>query len=119
MAVALFFFAFTTLLAYYYIAETNVTWLARKRAAPLLLFGLKIAMIAAVYAGCVRTARVAWDLGDLGVGIMAWLNIVAILLLQKPALLALKDYEQQKKKGKDPVFVSQELGVRNAPFWDQ
>jgi AGCS family alanine or glycine:cation symporter len=118
VAAALFFFAFTTLLAYYYIAETNITWLARKRSAPVLHFFLRIAMIAAVYAGCVRTARVAWDLGDLGVGIMAWLNIIAILLLQKPALLALKDYERQKKKGKDPVFVAQEVGVRNAPCWE-
>ena len=36
------------------------------------------------------------DDGDLGVGMMAWLNIIAIWILHKPAINALKDYEQQK-----------------------
>jgi AGCS family alanine or glycine:cation symporter len=33
-------------------------------------------------------------LGDIGVGVMAWLNVVAILLLQKPAMKALRDYQR-------------------------
>jgi hypothetical protein len=36
---------------------------------------------------------------------MAWLNIVAIILLRKPALKAFKDYERQRKAGKDPVLM--------------
>ncbi|PKO57437.1 MAG: sodium:alanine symporter, partial [Betaproteobacteria bacterium HGW-Betaproteobacteria-19] len=44
-------------------------------------------------------------------------NIIAILIIQKPALLALKDYEQQKKEGKDPTFDPEKLGIRNADFW--
>ena len=47
--------------------------------------------------GGLQSADVAWALGDLGVGIMAWLNIIAIIILQKPALLALKDYDVQRK----------------------
>ena len=50
--------------------------------------------------------------------IMAWLNIIAILLLRKPALDALKDYQQQKKLGKDPVYNAYELGVENADEWN-
>jgi AGCS family alanine or glycine:cation symporter len=61
----------------------------------------------------------AWTLGDLGVGIMAWLNIIAILILQKPAMLALRDYETQKKAGKDPTFDPDALGIRNAEIWKQ
>ena len=59
----------------------------------------------------------AWTLGDIGVGLMAWLNIVAILILQKPALVALRDYEQQKRQGIDPVFDPDALGIRNADLW--
>ena len=118
VAIALFFFAFTTLLAYYYIAETNVAYLTQKRGGPLLMLLLKIAIMAAVYFGCVRTATIAWDLGDMGVGIMAWLNVVAIIILQKPALKALKDYEAQKKAGKDPVFNPVDLGIKDADFWE-
>jgi AGCS family alanine or glycine:cation symporter len=119
VAVALFFFAFTTLMAYYYIAETNVAYLTPTRGGPVLMFLLKIAMLVAVYFGCVRTATLAWGLGDLGVGLMAWLNLIAILLLQKPALKALADYEQQKKAGKDPVFNARALGIQDAHFWEE
>lgn len=118
VAIALFFFAFTTLMAYYYIAETNVAYLTQKRGGPLLMFLLKLLMLAAVYLGCVRTAKIAWDLGDLGVGIMAWLNVIAILILQKPALKAFKDFEQQRKAGKDPVFHPKSLGIEGADFWE-
>jgi AGCS family alanine or glycine:cation symporter len=41
-----------------------------------------------------------------------------ILILQKPALLALKDYEKQKKAGKDPVFDPVVLGIKDADFWE-
>ena len=49
---------------------------------------------------------------------MAWFNIIAILLLQKPALAALKDYEKQKKQGKDPLFNPEDIGVTNAHIWN-
>ena len=117
VAIALFFFAFTTLMAYYYIAETNVAYLTRTRGGPVLMFLLKIGILVSVFTGCVKTARLAWDLGDLGVGLMAWLNIIAIVILHRPALNALKDYEAQKKSGMDPVFDPEKLAVRNADFW--
>jgi alanine or glycine:cation symporter, AGCS family len=118
VAITLFFFAFTTLMAYYYIAETNVAYLTHTRGGPILMFLLKIGMLGAVFIGCVRTAQLAWDLGDLGVGLMAWLNIIAILILQKPALLALKDYEKQKKENREPVFDPVSLGIRGADYWE-
>ncbi|MBD5801189.1 Amino-acid carrier protein AlsT [Azoarcus sp. Aa7] len=117
VALALMFFAFTTIVAYYYMAETNLSYINRKVHRPWLVFALRIVMMAAVTYGSVRSAGAAWDLGDIGVGIMAWLNIIAILILQKPALVALRDYERQKKEGKDPVFDPEKLGIRNADFW--
>ncbi len=118
VAIALFFFAFTTLLAYYYIAETNVAYLTRKRGGKVTMLLLKLGIMIAVFFGCIRTAKIAWDLGDLGVGIMAWLNVIAIIILQKPALKTFKDYERQKKEGVDPVFDPKKLGIKNADFWE-
>lgn len=66
-----------------------------------------------------KTASLAWALGDAGLGIMVWLNVIAIVLLAKPALLALKDYERQKKQGLDPVFDPKALGIKNADFWEK
>lgn len=117
IALAIMFFAFTTIVAYYYMAETNVQYINRQIHRGWMLFILKLAIMASVTYGAIRSAGVAWDLGDLGVGLMAWLNIIAILILQRPALIALKDYEAQKKAGKDPEFDPGKLGIRNADFW--
>jgi AGCS family alanine or glycine:cation symporter len=121
VAVALFFFAFTTLLAYYYIAETNVAYLRRFFRIPFELTLLKLLLIGSVFYGSVRTASLAWGLGDIGVGLMAWLNIVGILLLfvvGQPALRALRDYEEQRKAGVQKyTFDPEKLGIKNADFW--
>ncbi len=121
VAVALFFFAFTTLLAYYYIAETNIAYLRRTIKVPGDMLFLKVALMASVFYGAVKTANLAWNLGDIGVGIMAWLNIIAILILffmGRPALKALKDYEAQRKAGvTEYTFDPDALGIKNADFW--
>lgn len=117
VALALVFFAFTTIVAYYYMAETNIAYINRKVHRPWLTLALRIAIMSAVAYGAVKSASMAWGLGDIGVGLMAWLNLVAILILQKPALLALRDYEAQKQAGKDPTFDPEALGIRNAGFW--
>ena len=117
VAIALFFFAFTTIMAYYYMAETNLTYISGHKVKPLARLVLRLALVGMTIFGSVRTAEMAWTFGDIGVGTMAWLNIVAILLLQKPALLALRDYEAQKKMGLDPVFDPLKLGIPNADFW--
>ena len=82
---------------------------------------LKIGMMASVFYGAVRTASLAWGLGDIGVGLMAWLNIIAILILffmGNAALVALKDYEAQRKAGVEKyTFDPESLGIKNAEFW--
>ncbi|MBP4141741.1 alanine:cation symporter family protein [Flavobacterium sp. P4023] len=118
VAIALFFFAFTTILAYYYIAETNISYLTRKFESPVFNYVLKIIMMLVIMYGSINQAKLAWDIGDIGVGLMAWFNIIAIILLQKPALAALKDYEKQKKQGLDPVFSPEDIGVTNAHIWN-
>lgn len=118
VALALFFFAFTTIMAYYYMAETNLTYLAgTKKTHPLATLLLRVGIVGMVIFGAYHNAAMAWTLGDIGVGLMAWLNVIAILILQKPALIALRDYERQKKQGLDPTFDPDALGIRNADFW--
>lgn len=117
VALALFFFAFTTIIAYYYMAETNIAFINRRTRRPWMIFALRLGLLAAVTFGCLRTAEMAWTLGDIGVGLMAWLNIIAILILQRPALKSLRDYEAQQKLGLDPVFDPDALGIRNAELW--
>ena len=117
LAISLLFFAFTTVIAYYYIAETNVMYINRKVHRPWLVLFLKALVLTSVMYGGLKSANIAWALGDIGVGLMAWLNIIAILILQKPAMLVLTDYEQQLHEGLDPVFDPEKVGIEKADFW--
>ena len=121
VAIALLFFAFTTIVAYYYMAETNLTYVLRGVRNPMVkavaLRLLQLAVLVATAFGAVRSGGDAWTLGDIGVGLMAWLNIIAILIIQGPAVKALKDYQEQVKAGKDPQFDPRPLGIKNADFW--
>lgn len=117
IAIALFFFAFTTIFAYYYIAETNLAYLIKGKQRKLAMTILKFILLGSTFYGSVKTAETAWAMGDIGLGIMVWLNLIAILLLFKPANIALKDYEAQLKQGLEPEFNSTKLGIKNAEFW--
>ncbi|UTW04119.1 alanine:cation symporter family protein [Amphritea atlantica] len=123
VAFALFFFSFTTILAYYYIAETNIAYIQRTIKIPGMIGALKLVLMAATFYGAVKTANLAWGLGDIGVGLMAWLNIAGILIIffmSKPALKALRDYEAQHKAGvENYTFNPLKLGIKNATFWEK
>lgn len=143
ISIALFFFAFTTIMAYYYYAETNLVYLFNRwrrriyRKHPerldeleradmhfgddkyerLVVWTLRIGTTAAVFCGSLAGAGIVWTVGDIGVGAMAWINIVAILLLSPKALRSLKDYERQKKQGLEPRFDPEKLGIHNLEYW--
>lgn len=119
VAIAIFFFAFTTLMAYYYISETTLVYLGKKRRLKGLKAGLMIVFLGMIYLGSVENASLLWALGDFGFGSMAWLNLVAILFLTKTALKVFKDYEEQKKAGIEPVFDPVKLGIKGADFWEE
>lgn len=122
VAVAVFFFSFTTIMAYYYIAEVNVAYLTRSFKTTGALFFVKILLLGAVAYGAVNSEGYIWAIGDVGVGMTAWLNIVGIVIISfmaKPALKALRDYEAQKKAGvTDYTFDPVKLGIKNATFWE-
>jgi AGCS family alanine or glycine:cation symporter len=126
IAIAVFFFAFTTILANYYIAEVNVVYLTRfisRSANKKGLFLVKTLMMAMIAYGGLNSAGYVWAIGDIGVGLIAWLNIVGILIIffmARPTMKVLKDYEAQRKAGVthytfDPI----KLGIKNAPYWEE
>lgn len=117
IAVSLFFFAFMSLIAYYYIAEMNVAFFMSGWQQVVANLLLKVMLVIASFSGTVRSADLAWALGDMGLGVMVWINVGAMLFMIKPALIALKDYESQRQLGKDPVFKPKQLGIKHTSFW--
>ena len=117
IAITIFFFAFTTILGYYYMAETNAAYIHRTIRTPFIMVVLKVIFLCTVAFGTLKASTLIWTMADVGVGTMTWLNLVAILLLQKPAFAALKDYEKQRNLGINPVFFPDTLGIKNATYW--
>ncbi len=120
IAVALFFFAFTTLLAFGFYADSNVAYLFKNnRNFKAITQVVRVMLVLMTFLGTIRTSDVAWNLADIGVGMMAWMNIIVIIILTKPALATLKDYEAQKKMGLDPVFIPERCGIKGAELWHE
>src|SRR5699024_2700975 len=80
---------------------------------------LQLLILVAVAVGAISASGSTWALGDIGVGLMGWLKMIGILILQQPAFKLLRDFERQMKLGLDPVFEPEKIGIRNADFWDQ
>lgn len=119
ITIALFLFAFTTLLGNYYFAETGVTYLCGKLPSKTVRIIQKVAGIAVVLIGCMSRLNIVWDTADVLMGLMAVINVPVIFLLIKPAIRCLEDYTKQKKEGKNPVFKAADIGLKDkTDFWN-
>ena len=101
VSIAMVFFTFTTIIAYYFYAESSILYLFHNRTGlreKTSVRVLQTVLVAAVLFGAVREADLVWMLGDIGVGLMAWVTVIAILLLCPKALDALKDFESKMGK---------------------
>ena len=99
VSVAMVFFVFSTIMAYYFYSESSIIYLFKGKDTgkeKLVIRMLQIVMMVSVVFGAVREADVVWQLGDIGVGLMAWFTILAILILCPKAIKALKDFEKVK-----------------------
>jgi AGCS family alanine or glycine:cation symporter len=101
MTVLVFVFAFSSVLGNYSYAEVNMAYL-RARPATLMVFRTVVVLV--VGFGAVAELVAVWALADVAMGFMALVNLVAIVLLGRWALGALRDFEEQSRAGRDPVF---------------
>lgn len=104
VTVALLFFVFTTLMAYYFYSESSIIylfWCKKKSDSRMMAVALRIYQcltLLVVVVGACTTSELAWTLGDIGIGVMAWVNVVALLLLFPKAKKALADLERQSSR---------------------
>ncbi|KZE51953.1 sodium:alanine symporter [Brevibacillus parabrevis] len=116
LAVMVFLFAFSTLIGNYYYGETNIEFLKTSK---LWLMLYRVSVLGMVLFGAVAKVQLVWDLADLFMGLMVVVNLIAIFMLSKVAFAALRDYQEQKKAGKDPVFYKDSIpGLENADAWE-
>ncbi len=102
IAFAIFFFAFTSIIANYSYAETNLIFLEHNNKKGLVLF--RLVFLSMVMFGSLATLPTVWAMADVSMGLMAIVNLVAILLLSGIVIKLAKDYNRQLDAGKVPTF---------------
>ncbi len=101
VAIAIFFFAFSSIFGNYYYGEANVRFITKSR---VVLNVYRLLVGAMVMGGAMMSLRTVWSLADITMALMTLCNLVAITLLGRQAMLLLDDYRAQRRQGTDPIF---------------
>lgn len=115
LSINVLLFSFSSIVGNYYYGESNIEFIDRNKR---WLNIYRIAVVGMVAFGSLASLSFVWNLADLLMGLMAIINLIAIILLGKIAISALTDYMKQRSNGKDPVFhVSNIEGLKNVESW--
>lgn len=101
VTIAILFFAFTSIIAIAYYAETNLAFLGVRGR---WITVVRLAYITMLFVGAVRSLTSVWAAADSFLGLMAIVNLVAVLALSPVTLRLLRDYEAQRAAGLVPAF---------------
>ena len=106
VAVAIFFFAFSSIIGNYYYGEANIRFITKSTT---ILTLYRLLVCAMVMCGAMMSLNMVWSLADITMGLMTLCNLIAITLLSKKVFLLLENYRAQKRKGQDPVFRKSDI----------
>lgn len=116
VAIAILFFAFSSIIGNYYYGETNIEFINAHKS---WLTTYRVLVLGMVMFGAMATVEIVWSMADLFMGLMAIINLVVIALLSNIAFKVLKDFTAQRKLGLNPVFKASSIeGLRNTDCWE-
>lgn len=118
IAVAMSLFAFTTLIGNYSYCEGCLRFILKRNASPTELLIFRIFATVIVFVGAVLSASLVWSIAEVLQALMVIVNVPVIIILAKQAVDCLKDYEEQRKAGKNPVYNAKKCGIKaETDFW--
>ncbi|MED4130268.1 MULTISPECIES: alanine/glycine:cation symporter family protein [Shouchella] len=116
IAIAIFFFSFTSLVGNYYYGETNLAFI-KEGTGWLQVY--RLAVMGMIVFGSLASIGLVWDMADVFMAFTTVVNLISIVLISKIAIAVINDYVLQRKAGKNPVFKSKNIpGLKNADTWD-
>ncbi|MCS4485379.1 alanine/glycine:cation symporter family protein [Staphylococcus americanisciuri] len=108
LTIAIALFAFSSVIGNYYYGQSNMEFLTKNKVA---LFIFRCLVVLLVFVGAVVKTETVWSTADLFMGMMAIVNLIAIIALANIALAVMRDYQKQRKEGKRPIFRPEELEI--------
>ncbi|WP_236241375.1 sodium:alanine symporter family protein [Streptomyces sp. CC228A] len=116
LTAVVFMLCFSTLIGNYYYGESNIEYMTDKR---WVLPAYRVLVLATVFLGALGTVSVVWNLADVFMGLMALINLAAIVPLSVIAFRLMDDYQKQRRAGLDPVFTKDRMpDLVNVECWD-
>ena len=121
IAVAIFFFAFTSIIGNYAYAENALVFLGVGNKLGMTI--LRLALLAMVVWGASETVATVFNLADASMGLMATINLIAILMLSGIVVKLARDFVAKRKAGQEPYFAASQLpelqGQIDAEIWHE
>jgi len=120
ITVAMVLFAFTTLLGNIYYVDNALTFMNNKvKPSKRFMNIFYIACTVVIFVGAIIPMDAAWAMADITMGAMTLINLPTCMILGKHAIACLKDYEIQKKAGKNPIFKASSIDINeeDLDFW--
>lgn len=118
IAVAIFFFAFTSIIGNYSYAENSIVFLGAGKPGIMIL---RLAALAMVVWGSLQAVTTVFDFADASMGLMATINLIAIVLLSGTVAKVTRDYLSQRRAGIEPQFhIAKHPGIApgvNRDIW--
>ena len=123
IALALFSFAYSTCIAYYYEGESGLAYLMRNASdgtRKKAIWVIRILMPIMFFVWANVTAGTAWAISEIMFALMAWFNLIALLFLLPTVKKVYDDYLRQRKAGVEtPYFDPEKVGVKNVEVWSE
>ena len=120
IAVAIFLFAFSSIIGNYYYGEANIRFMTSNKSVLTAYRILSGGVV--VFFGALASLETVWNFGDLFMALITICNLIAIIALGKYAFRLLDDYRAQKKRGiKEPVFRKSQFPEieKELEAWDE
>ena len=116
---AMILFAFTTLLGNLFYVDKCLIFILGRVPGKKFMHAYHIIASLVIFIGAGLSADLLWNIADITMGGMTIINIPVIFILSKYALRALKDYENQLKDGKEPIFHARDIDLpHEVDYWD-
>lgn len=119
ITVAMILFAFTTLLGNIYYVDQCLSYILGRTPTRTFMTVYHIVLSLVIFVGAGLSADLLWNIADITMGGMTIINMPVIIILSKYAIRALKDYEKQKKQGKEPEFHACDIELpHKVDYWE-
>ncbi|MCZ7414949.1 alanine/glycine:cation symporter family protein [Streptomyces sp. WMMC897] len=115
LTLIVFMLAFSSMIGNYYYGESNIQFMTGSRS---VMTGYRVVVLSCAVLGAMGSVSIVWSLADITMGAMALVNLLSILPLSAVAFKLLRDYQQQRQAGLDPVFTRDRIpGLHGVECW--